>query len=169
MKLHSVKSLGLSAWDSLMIFWVSKGLGHWFYFMYSLSHRVRSVQLLGCFCPWLLTHGIGISKMCRSPLHPGYTFIYSHLCQFSETIKLLHCIEPQLLSMTLNDRCFIANETASSPVASSSPSQCQASVDLHHCLMPSKQVSHRWCFYNSKFIFLRKYRLKILSITVSLC
>lgn len=134
--------------------------------MCSLSHRVRSAQLLGCFCPWLLTHAVGISKMCSSPLHPGYTFIYSHLCLFSETIKLLHCIEPQLLSMTLNARCFKANETSLSPVASSSPSQCQASVDLHNTLIPSKQVSHRWRFYNSKFIFLRKDRLKLLSVTV---
>lgn len=145
MRLHSEKSLGLYAWDSLMI-WVSKVLGHWFCFMYNLSHRVRSAQLLGCFCPWLLAHGIGISTECRSPLHRGYTFISSHLCQFSETIKLLHCIEPQLLSMTLNARCFIANKTDPSPVASSSPSQCQASVDLHNPLVPSKQVSHRWLF-----------------------
>lgn len=113
---------------------VSKVLGHWFCFMYNLSHRVRSAQL---------AHGIGISTECRSPLHQGYMFIYSHLCQFSETIKLLHCIEPQLLSMTLNARCFIANKTDPSPVASSSPSQCQASVDLHNPLVPSKQVSHR--------------------------
>lgn len=147
MKLHSLKSLGLYAWDSLIIFWVSKGLGHWFCFMCSLSHRVRSAQLLGSFCPWLLPHGIGISKMCRSPLYPGYMIVYSHLCLFSETIKLLHCTELQLLSMTLNARSFITNETAPSPVASSSPSQSQASADLHHPFIPSKQVSHGWLFF----------------------
>lgn len=138
--------------------------------MCNLSHRVRAAQLLGCFYPWLLDHGIGVSKMCRSPLHPGYTFIYSHLCRFSETIKLLHCTELQLLSMTLYAGSFNTNETAPSPVASSSPSQCQASADLHKPFIPSKQVSHGWFFFsNSKFIFLKKYRLKLLRITVSLC
>lgn len=137
--------------------------------MCNLSRRVRAAQLLGCFCPWVLAYGIGISKMCRSPLHPGYTFIYSHLCRFSKIIKLLHCTELQLLSMTLNARSFITNETAPSPVASSSPSLGQASADLHNPFIPSKQVSHGWLFFsNSKFIFLRKYRLKLLTITVSL-